>query len=147
MNFMWILYSIVASVLWGLDYALAGKLLEKIGFSTLLGLEFFFGFLAMLGISLTSGAYKADFQTLISSKQTVVWFALMIAVFVIAHTLIVLSIENKSATLASLIEMSYPFFVAGFSWLLFEEGKMNLGTIVGGLLIFGGVSLIYFLNK
>src|ERR1035437_9771005 len=140
---MWVLYSIVASILWGLDYALAGKLLEKIGFSTLLGFEF----LVMFWISFTSGAYKTDLGVLVSSKQTMTYFILIITLFTVAHTLIVLSIGNKSATLTSLIEMSYPLFVAGFSWILFGEGKINMWTSVGGLLVFTGVSIICFFNK
>ena len=45
---MWIIYSVIAAVLWGLDYALTGKVLERIRFSTLLSIELFFGFIVMV---------------------------------------------------------------------------------------------------
>src|SRR5258706_6913151 len=114
---MWILYSMIAAVLWGLDYALAEKLLRTIDVSTLLMSEFFFGFIVTAAFSLTSGSYKTELPKLFSSTQNTGTFIVLAIVFIVAHILIVVSISSKSATLASLIEMSYPFFVALFSWV------------------------------
>jgi drug/metabolite transporter (DMT)-like permease len=144
---MWIAYSIVAAVLWGLDYALAEKVLTKIRFSTLLSIEFFFGFLVMFGFSLLSGTFKTELASLVSSKQTIGFLLVMMVAFIVAHVLIVLSIEDKNATLAGLIEISYPLFIALFSWLLFRETNLNMGTAFGGILILFGASLVYFFNR
>lgn len=144
---MWIIYSLIASILWGLDYTLAGKLLEKTGFPLLLALQFLVGFLVMLGFVLSSGAYKAELPRLFSTTQSIAMVVIMIGAFVAAHVCIVLSIENKTATLASLIEMSYPIFVVAFSWLLFREASLHVGTVIGGALVFAGVSMVYFFNQ
>jgi drug/metabolite transporter (DMT)-like permease len=144
---MWVLYSIIAAVLWGLDYAIAGKLLEKIQFSTLLTIEFAFGLFVMAIASVISGSFKRDILTILSSNETLVFSVVMILVFNIAHVFIVLSIANKNATLAGLIEISYPLFIALFSLLLFRESNMTLGSGVGGAFIFLGVSLIYLFTK
>jgi drug/metabolite transporter (DMT)-like permease len=145
---MWIIYSIVAAIFWGLDYTLTGKVLEKIQFSTLLTIELFFGFLAMLGLMLASGSYTNDLPILlISSKKTVAYIALIVICFNIANVLIVLSISKGNATLSGLIEISYPLFIAGFSWLLFGEVTVNLGTSLGGGLILLGVLAIYLFNR
>jgi drug/metabolite transporter (DMT)-like permease len=144
---MWIIFSIVASVFWGLDYTLTEKVLEKIRFPTLLTIELFFGFIAMLGITLASKSYKMDLPVLFASKQTITYIVLIVLVFNIANTFIVLAIGSSNATVAGLIEISYPLFVAFFSWLFFREVNLNVGTALGGAFILFGVSLIYFLNK
>ena len=57
-SLMWILYTITASIFWGIDYTLTGEVLKSIRFSTLLSIELFIGFLGMLGITIVSGAYQ-----------------------------------------------------------------------------------------
>ncbi len=42
--------------------------------------------------------------------------------------LIYMAIGEKNATLASLIEISYPLFVAFFAWVFFRETQFNAGT-------------------
>jgi drug/metabolite transporter (DMT)-like permease len=144
---MWVIYSILAAIFWGLDYTLTGKVLEKINFSTLLTIELFFGFLVTLGLTLASGSYITDLPSIFSSKQIIAFIAAIIICFNIANVFIVISIGSGNATLSGLIEISYPLFIAGFSWLLFREVTVNLGTSLGGALILLGVLSIYFFNK
>lgn len=61
--------------------------------------------------------------------------------------LIYLTIGEKNATVASLIEMSYPLFVAFFAWLFFCEIQFNRLTVAGEVLILSGVALGYFANR
>lgn len=144
---MWIIYSIVAAIFWGLDYSFTERVLEKIKFSTLLTIELFFGFVAMLLITLISKSYKTDLPTLLGSKPTIALVVLITAFFIIANTLIVVAIGSSNATIAGLVEISYPLFIALFSWLFFGVASLNLGTALGGAMILGGVSLMYFLGK
>jgi drug/metabolite transporter (DMT)-like permease len=144
---MWILYSIVASLLWGLDYTLTEKVLEKVRLSTLLSIELFVGFIVMVSISLRSGSYTADIPELLASKRLLLYVLIIVLVFNVANTFIVLSIGYKNATLSGLIEISYPFFIVLFSWLLFNESNVNKGTVFAGVLILSGVFLVYFFNK
>ncbi|MGH8046022.1 MAG: EamA family transporter, partial [Chthoniobacterales bacterium] len=58
-----------------------------------------------------------------------------------------MAIGEKNATLASLIEISYPIFVAFFAWLFFRETQFNFMTIVGGALVMGGVIVVFLGNK
>jgi drug/metabolite transporter (DMT)-like permease len=51
-------------------------------------------------------------------------------------------VRGRNATLASLIEISYPAFVAVFAWLLFREWQLNAGVLLGALLVFAGCTLI-----
>ena len=52
------------------------------------------------------------------------------------------SIGGKNATLASLIEISYPAFVALFAFLLYREVHFNASVLLGAALVFAGVALI-----
>ena len=136
-----------AAILWGIDYTLTEKVLEKISFTTLLSIELFFGSIVMFIFAMLSGSYKMDLSALSSSKQTIAFMALIILVFTVANALIVLSIGVKNATLSGLIEISYPLFIALFSWLFFREGNVNVGTAFGGACILIGISLIYIFNR
>jgi drug/metabolite transporter (DMT)-like permease len=144
---MWALYAIIAAILWGVDYALTEKALQNIRFPMLLSIELFFGFLTMLGIAMFSGTYKTDLAGLFSSNRTMVLVVAIVIAFNIANMFIVLSIGDKNATLSGLIEISYPLFIALFSWLFFNENNLSVGAILGGILVLSGVSLIYFSNK
>jgi drug/metabolite transporter (DMT)-like permease len=144
---MWVLYAIIAAILWGVDYALTEKALQVVRFPMLLSIELFFGFLTMLGIEIYSGSYKTDWVGLFSSNRTVALVVAIVVAFNIANMFIVLSIGQKNATLSGLIEISYPLFIALFSWLLFRENNLSVKAIVGGIFVLAGVSLIYFSNK
>lgn len=144
---MWILYSFIAAVLWGLDYTITGRVLEKIRLPTLLCIELFFGFVGMLALALISGSYKADLHEVFSSKSLLICVVLIVIIFNTANALIVLSIADKNATLAGLIEISYPLFIALFSWLLLGETDLNLGVTIGGSLVLLGVTLVYICSK
>lgn len=144
---MWALYAIIAAVLWGVDYALTEKALDKISFPMLLTIELFFGFLTMLGLMLFSGSQKADFQELVVSHETLLLVLAIVVAFNVANALIILSIGDNNATLSGLIEISYPLFIALFSWLFFRENHITAGTAVGGIFVLIGVSMIYFFNK
>ena len=56
--------------------------------------------------------------------------------------LLYVSIGQKNATLASLIEISYPVFVALFAYVLFREVALDALTLLGAALVFAGVGVI-----
>jgi drug/metabolite transporter (DMT)-like permease len=58
-----------------------------------------------------------------------------------------LAIGNKNATLASLIEITYPVFVALFSYLMFRHVQVNASVILGGLMVMAGAGLIIYNNQ
>ena len=61
--------------------------------------------------------------------------------------LLYISINNKNATLASLIEITYPLFVVMFSYLLFKQLHVNISVIIGGVMIIAGAGLIIYNNQ
>lgn len=144
---MWILYALVASALWGIEYTYAGKALEKISVPALLGIQCLFGFICMLIVMIFSQTYVSDLHALTSSRKTLLLALFAVVAFLIANAFIFLSIQSKNATMSGLIEISYPLFIALFSWLLFREQTINLATGIGAAFIFIGVTVIYIFNK
>jgi drug/metabolite transporter (DMT)-like permease len=145
---MWILYAFSAAVIWGISYAASGRAIER----GVTPLTFFFCS-TLFGVLVASlalvslgrlGAVPAEVRGL---GGDAFWFALALVASAAGALLIYMAIGEKNATLASLIEISYPFFVAVFAWLFFRETQFNLATIVGGLMILGGVGVVFLGNR
>ncbi|MFA6256481.1 MAG: EamA family transporter [Candidatus Absconditabacterales bacterium] len=143
---MRLVYSLIVAVTRGVNYALLDKLLINmpiiilcLGCSLLNSL--FFGIIFFLG------KYNLNFKKYFQDTHTIRLFILVTVLFLIGNALILVAIKNKNATVASLIEISYPIFVVIFSYLLFKNTNLNTGTIFGGLLIIAGVILVYLANK
>ena len=145
---MWIIYAFSAAVIWGISYAASGRAIER----GVTPLTFFFcytlfGLMASaLALAATGkiGAVPGEVRAL---GGDAFWFALALVTSAAGALLIYMAIGEKNATLASLIEISYPFFVAVFAWLFFRETQFNLATIVGGLMILGGVGVVFLGNR
>lgn len=144
---MWIIYAVLAAVVWGFDYVFAEQVTKKISIFSFLAIQLFFTFLLAAIAAILPGHLKKDLPAVISSRQLLLYFAFGILAFTAGNFLILASIHAKSATLAGMIEISYPLFIALFSYLMFKENQLNLPTVFGGALIFLGVFVIYFFNK
>jgi drug/metabolite transporter (DMT)-like permease len=70
-----------------------------------------------------------------------------IVIYIAANVLIMASINAKNATMAAMIEITYPLFTALFAWLLFRQVQMSAGTLAGAALILSGVACIYYFGK
>src|SRR4029077_12353880 len=103
---MWIIYAILAAVIWGLNYTLDEKVLKSnISPYTLLACIGLVGGLIFLIIAYFS-KLKTDI-TILSHDKTILWFLLATIVAANLGTLfIALSIQAKNATLAAIIELA-----------------------------------------
>lgn len=143
---MWFPLALAAAFLWGLHYTFSEQVFKHISVVT----ELAFVALAsgtVFGLfSLLSGHMKKDVATLTAQPRVLTLLIMTAAAFILADLLISVSIVDRNATLASIIEISYPFFVALFSYLLFSETNMNIGAAVGAALILSGVAVVYVFN-
>ena len=141
---MWIVYAFGAAIIWGISYAASGRVIER-GMTPLV----FFFLYTLFGAATAAAALALTGKTgtLISEFRALgadwVWLAVAIVSSAAGGLLIYVAIGEKNATLASLIEISYPFFVALFAWLFFRETQFNWPTILGGVLILGGVGVVF----
>lgn len=130
-------YAIGAAVLWGLLYTIDGKILSKMSPIHLLFVQsLFIGLVALPFVTFGNGI--RDF-----TKNPMMWFlvALTALIAVISNFWILRSIKILGPTNASLFEISYPFFVAIFSTLLFGS-RFSFPTIAGGVIIFLGSVIV-----
>lgn len=145
---MWLFYALTAAILWGVSYAASGRVLER-GISPL-ALYFCYGVfgVALGGIALMVTGKLLTIPADIRGLQgDWVWFVISIVGAAVGALLIYMAIGEKNATVASLIEVSYPIFVALFTWIFFREVQFNLQTVVGGALILSGVAVVFLGNR
>lgn len=143
---MWIFYALSASMLWGITYVLGEQIYKKISISTTLALTCAATAAVMFLLSFFRQELKRDFSVLVNDKHLSFLLFSAIVIFVLAEIFIALSITAKNATLAGLIEISYPVFIAIFAFLLFRENQLNAGSFAGAMLIFSGIFVVYHFN-
>jgi drug/metabolite transporter (DMT)-like permease len=145
-NLMRILYALTAALARGLQYVLLEKLLVKVPSLIFFAISSTVGVILRWILLLTSKT-SLSFKTYFKDSHTLRLFILVIILFIIGNAVIVFAIKDKNATVASLIEISYPLFVVLFGYLLYRSTHLNTGTIIGGLLVFAGIVMVYIFNK
>lgn len=138
----WVIFAVIAALLWGIEYAVMEKVISK---ATPLSL-FFWMHVAECFIILPAAfiLWKLKPELLaIGGWAEFGWMSMLSVLGIAAGFLIISSIKSSdNATASSMIEISYPLFVAISSWVLFGEKKFNLWTVLGGVLIFAGIFII-----
>lgn len=140
---LWFFYALGAAVIWGINYAVSGRLLER-GMSpqTLFFIDMAFGTLALAVLITLTGKWQTTFLEIRTAQPQLLFLIIAVMASVSAGLLIFLSIEAKNATVASLIEVSYPLFTAFFAWAFFRQNTVNLATVIGACLILLGVVIV-----
>lgn len=145
MQFPWYVPAILAAVVWGLHYPLIENALRHVSLTTVV-------LLTAAPMALVALAFPtrlaADWRAVIALPPGGRLLIAAIAFTSLAGTvLLYLAVRGRNATLASLIEISYPAFVAIFAWLLFREWQLNAGVLAGAALVFAGTALIIFNSR
>jgi drug/metabolite transporter (DMT)-like permease len=146
MGGMWVLLALSASLFWGLSYVFNEEIYKHMSVFTALSIMSFVIFIATAFMAYVTDNLKPDLVALATSKRLVWYLVGGIMALLIAELFIGFSITAKNATLAGLIEISYPIFIALFSFILFRS-VVNLPTMLGGMIIFVGVFVIYYFNN
>lgn len=140
----WFFYALGSAVLWGLAYAMSEKAMK--GQMT----PAFFIFSVAVAGTVCYGAYLlfqnefiSGIQSLFTEKNVLFYTGVAAASFVFGNLFIFKAINEKNATSANLIEITYPVFTALFVFLLFKEIQITIYTIIGAALIFSGVAVIF----
>ena len=136
--------AISASLLWGISYAKSGPILKE----ALSPMLFYFyyswiGALTATIVLLIQSPKREIFSPLLelsSSQLALFLFSLITAS--VGALMTYRAVGAKNATLASMIEISYPFFVFLFTWMFFGEVQLTLVSGLGAVFILIGVILI-----
>lgn len=143
---MRIIYALIVSITRGVQYALLDKVLVSIPvvilcfFSSIFNTIFF-------GVIFYLWNYSTHLKKYFPTNKIIWLFALVTVLYLISSSLILVAIKNKNATIASLIEISYPIFVILFTYLFYKSVNLNRATILWGIMILWGIVLIYLFNK
>ncbi len=144
MSLPWYVAALGAAVVWGIHYPLVDFALKRLSLMMVL-------VLTALPLLLIAPFYSRTLAADLAAFRALPWDE-RLPILAIAFTslagavLLFLSISSKNATLAALIEISYPVFVALFAWLLFREVHITPATAIGAALVFAGVVLIIWHN-
>ena len=144
---MWILLSLCASILWGLTYVIDEQLYKSISVFTSIAIASFCAFAATIIAAYMKGRLGSDLRIIGSSRVALFLIVAGTLTFIAAELFIGFSISQKNATLAGLIEISYPLFIALFANVLFNEVELNMGTAIGGILILAGIAVIWSFSR
>jgi drug/metabolite transporter (DMT)-like permease len=142
-NYLWFFYALASAVLWGIQYATIEQLLKVIP-AHIVTLVY------LTASALVYACIVTWFQPEWELTQFKGYFTLknisLIAVIVLAGCISTFftfsAIALETATKASLVEISYPFFVALFAVFLYREHSLNGQTLMGGLVIFFGITMV-----
>ena len=127
----WYGFAIAAGVTWGFTYLLNEMLYRHISFLTSMAIaNTVIG--VVMSIIVLATPLRHELRGIVQSKSVLLITALSTLSLLAAEIFIALSITGKNATLAGLIEVTYPLFIILFSWLLLHDTHLNTGVIAGG---------------
>jgi drug/metabolite transporter (DMT)-like permease len=139
----WWGYALLSAACWGIQYVLMETLFRRVDFAA-----------AFSFLSLANGILVAAVLWLLYPKQnwwrlgeswSVIGLVLLYLIFGTgAYLFNALAINQKNATLASLLEISYPLFIILFTALFFREIHLDLVGMIGAILILLGCVLVVF---
>ena len=144
---MWIAFAVSASILWGLSYTITEHLMKKVSIPGVMLAGAVGSLMIASTAALVAGTFQKDIQTLKNDAPTSWLLAGNILIYVAANTLILMATKSKNATMAAMIEISYPLFTALFAYMIFKQTQFNAGTLVGATMVLAGVCCIYYFGK
>lgn len=140
---MWLILATMASMFWGASYAINDQLYRHISVYSALALQMLIISLGLIVAAASTGTLSRDVAVIVASRRVFWLFVAAVAAWGVAELCINFSIQQKNASFASLIEISYPLFVAFFAYILFDDADLNTMTALGGACIAFGVYLIW----
>ena len=132
-------YALGAAITWGLLYAIDQGLLEKISPLNLILTKMILAVVLILPFLFFNN--QSPLKVFSLPKETLYLVVFAGALAVIANFFIYSSIKSLDAPTASMVEMSYPFFVVLFTYMIFKTTP-NTYFFLGGALIFAGSYVI-----
>jgi len=145
MSIPWYVAAIGAAIIWGIHYPLIDFAMKRLSVYTVLLISVL-PVLFLMPVFIRDLARDVDvFKLLPTSEQ---WLVAAIGLTsTLGAVLLYLSVNSKNATLASLIEITYPLFVVFFAYIFFRQVHVNTSVILGGLMILLGAGLVIYNNQ
>lgn len=142
----WWTFSIAAAVIWGLHFNLVVKV------SSVLPRDIYTPLTLFLITSVSILLVLPFIHQKVLANLLTLWYAgddikisVVVLVFtaIIAANLLFIAMQlSPNATVAALLDITYPVFIAIIAWLLYRENHLDWTVLAGGALIFSGAMLI-----
>ena len=139
-------FALIAAISRWVQYTFVELLLTKINIMTMFFLSSIFNAI-FFAVVAYFGHFEIQIKQIVNDKSTLRLTILVIITYLIASSLIVFAIKDKNATVVGLVEISYPIFIILFSYIFLKNYSISRATILGGILIFGWISVIYIFNR
>jgi drug/metabolite transporter (DMT)-like permease len=139
----WWIYALISAACWGAQYVLMESLFRKVDFAAA------FSFLSLMNGILVSAIFwvlypRQNWAKLWENWPTI-WMMILYLLFGTgAYLFNALAINEKNATMASLLEISYPLFIILFTLIFLRELHLNAAGLAGAVLILAGCVLVVF---
>lgn len=142
----WWIFSIVAAIIWGLHFNLVVKVANVLPRDIYTPLTLFVITAVSIFLILPFIHQKvfANIVTLWNADNEIrISVIVLIFTTIIAANLLYIAMQlSPNATIAALLDITYPLFIAIVAWLLYRENHLDWSVLVGGGLIFSGAMLI-----
>ena len=145
MHIPWYIAALGAAITWGIYYPLVDMALKRISLYSVILLSMIPVLLVMPLFLRTVSNDIETVKALPASEQWVIAVLGLIGLF--GEVMVYIAITGKNATLASLIEMTYPVFVVLFAYVFYRHMHVTASVFVGGLMILVGAGLIIYNNQ
>ena len=132
----WTHFALAAAACWGVNYSVGERLIRSAGVPALLLANTVGGGTAILCYL----AYRGTIGSTVSGltrydvAKMLVCAAMSATAVICAQT----AIDLKNATLAGIIEMTYPLFTGIFAYMLFNDMQLTPKALLGALLVLSG---------
>jgi len=139
----WWMYALISAACWGAQYVFMESLFRRVDFAAA------FSFLSLANGILVSVVlwilYPRQNWAKLGESWPIIWMIILYLLFGSgAYLFNALAINDKNATMASLLEISYPIFIILFTAIFLRQLHLNAIGLVGAVLILAGCVLVVF---
>jgi uncharacterized membrane protein len=137
----WFWFALGAAILWGLSYTINQATLRYFTEIELLFFEAFVVFVIFAGYFVFRGNFSS-FANKLTNPKTLGLIISSSLIYIVASYFILKSISASNASLAAIIESSYPIFTVLFAFIFFGQLQLNLISAIGFVMILAGIIIV-----
>lgn len=136
----WLYLALLTAILWGLCYSSTEQIVKYIDMKSYLILSCLFSCIGFSIWGYLDGTTSKD----LNPNVTIPWVWIFISSITsfFACYCSVAAVKCGGASLASVIEISYPIWVVIFVSIINGKSSLNLNMLIGGILIFLGTAVV-----
>ena len=139
----WFAAALSVAIIWGAVYAMTGRMLMSFSPFFLIVWSAVASLLLYLPLWIMTGVFNTDYRAFVSSQTNVKITFILIGIFsVIAHYLLYYAIQQKNATVASMVEITYPVFAILFLFVVYREIHLTSIGFLGVAVALAGLFLV-----